>query len=117
MALSEIPQDWRTAVCAVLETEETGTLIEWTGDARRRYESDSNFGWDHQAYHALRAFLSSRHPMGCPLIMKKPTGETYEFYFPFKDTTFYGKILLRPDRQHVVLFSAHRPLKSKLSCE
>jgi len=46
-----------------------------------------------------------------------PVGETYEFYFPFHRTQFYGKILLRPDLERVVIFSAHRPLKPKLSCE
>lgn len=49
--------------------------------------------------------------------MAAPPGETYEFFFSFLGERFYGKILLRPDRKRVVIFSAHRPLKIKLSCE
>ena len=40
-----------------------------------------------------------------------------EFYFPFKGQRLYGKILLRTDKQRIVIFSAHRPLKPKLNCE
>ena len=39
MAQIEIPEPWRKQVCAILSTEETGTLIEWTNDAERRFEA------------------------------------------------------------------------------
>lgn len=55
--------------------------------------------------------------MGCCCHMDTPPGETYEFYFHFKGQQLYGKILLRADRKRIVIFSAHRPLKPKLSCE
>jgi hypothetical protein len=70
-----------------------------------------------QAHDALHQYLNTGKPSGCPVTMDTPSGETYEFLFPFKAKTFYGKILLRTDRQRIVIFSAHRPLKSKLSCE
>jgi hypothetical protein len=117
MAQVAIPELWRRDVCAVLATEASGTLIEWTFDATTRFESDSGFSWPYEAYQALRSFLSGASPMGCLVTMAKPSGETYEFYFAFKRTRFYGKILLRPDSERVVIFSAHRPLKPKLSCE
>ena len=70
-----------------------------------------------EAYQAFRNFLSGAHPHGCNVVMEKPSGETCEFYFPFKNVIFYGKILLRDDHKRVVIFSTHRPLKGKLSCE
>jgi hypothetical protein len=117
MAQVEIPATWRTDVCAILATEKSGTLIEWTVDARNRYEADANSAWEYEVYEEFRAFLSSPQPLGCLVFMERPSGETYEFWFRFKGARFYGKILLRTDRKRIVLFSAHRPLKPKLSCE
>jgi hypothetical protein len=117
MAQVEIPESWRKDVCAILATEKSGTLIQWTDDARTRYEADSNFAWEYEVYQAFRDFLSSGRPCGCPVIMERTAGETYEFLFPFKGQRFYGKMLLRNDRQRVVVFSAHKPLRNRLSCE
>jgi len=117
MGQAEISLTWRRDVCAVLATEQTGILIEWTADARTRYEADSNFEWEFELYDAFKRFLSSPQPLGCLVAMAKPAGETYEFFFQFKGTRFYGKILLRTDRKRIVVFSAHRPLKARLSCD
>lgn len=127
MAQQAIPDPWRKAVCAVLETEATDSLIEWKTDAERRYEADaaaakiragdSDPAWRYEVYRPFRDYLSLPQPTGCPVTMETPPGETYEFYFHFLKERFYGKILLRPDRKRVVIFSAHRPLKPKLSCE
>ena len=117
MAQIEIPASWRDNVCAILATETSGTLIEWTIDARTRYEADSNYSWEYESYQALKDFFSSPRPLGCLVTMAKPAGETYEFYFPFEGKRFYCKILLRTDCKQLVIFSVHRPLKAKLSCE
>src|SRR6266446_1240395 len=99
MAQIEIPESWRKQVCAILATEATGSLIQWTNDAIKRYEADSGFSWTYEAYQAFRNFLLGAHAHGCNVVMDKPVGETYEFYFPFKAVIFYGKILLRNDRR------------------
>ena len=127
MAQIEIPETWRKQVCAILETEATDRLIEWTTDAERRYEADATAAkmragdtdpaWRYEVYRPFRDFLSSPNPTGCPITMDSPPGETYEFYFVFIGEKFYGKMLLRPDRKRVVIFSAHRPLQPKLRCE
>jgi hypothetical protein len=49
--------------------------------------------------------------------MDYPVGETYEFFFTFRDEEAYGKILLRPRDNGIVIFSAHIPLKEKLDCD
>ncbi len=126
MAQQEIPAQWRKDVCAVLETEE-GRLIEWKIDAEQRYEADATAAkmragdcdavWRNEVYEPFRKFLSSAAPTGCLVNMQTPPGETYEFFFDFLGEKFYGKILLRPNRKKIVIFSAHRPLKKWLSCE
>lgn len=78
---------------------------------------DTDAVWRYEVYQPCRKFLLSGAPIGCPVNMATPPGETYEFYFDFLGEKFYGKILLRPDRKKIVIFSAHRPLKKLLSCE
>lgn len=117
MAQQEIPEQWRKLVCAILATEATGTLIRWTYDAEKRYQSSSGFAWKNEIYQPIKDFLSASHPTGCLITMADPPGETYEFLFPFQRKQFYGKILLRNDRKHVVMFSAHIADFTKLSCE
>lgn len=126
MAQQEIPARWRKDICAALETE-NDRIIEWTRNAEQRYEADATAAkiragdfdaiWRHEVYQPFRKFLSSGHPTGCLVTMETPPGETYEFLFDFLGGQFYGKILLRPDRKRIVIFSAHRPLKAGLSCD
>jgi len=127
MAQIEIPEPWRKTVCGILDTEATGKLIDWTIDAGKRYEADATAAkvqagncdpvWQYEVYRPFRDFLSMPHPLGCPITMDSPPGETYEFYFALFNQKFYGKILLRTDRKRIVIYSAHKPLKPKLSCE
>jgi len=118
MAQVQISNSWRDAVCAVLEGEDTtNRIIQWTGDARTRFEGDFFNSWPYQVYPAMRNYLESGTPFGCQKEMDRPAGETYEFFFEFNKTKTDGKILLRPDRKRIVLFSAHLPTREKLSCE
>ena len=117
MAQIEIPEPWRKKVCAILATEETGTLIEWTDDAEDEFQASFVGTWQSQMYAAFQMFFEGNRPTGCPVQMKKSAGETYEFLFKFKGKVTYGKILLRPDQQRITVFSAHLPEKPKLSCD
>jgi hypothetical protein len=116
MAQIVIPEKWRAAVCAILSTEDT-RYIGWTEDARRRYEADFWPLWPYEVYRPIQDYLSANNPTGCQLVMTRPAGETYEFFFSFRSEKAYGKILLRTDHRTIVLFSAHRPLRPKLSCD
>lgn len=127
MAQQEIPAQWRKEVCAILATAATGSKIRWTGDAVARYEAsalavkmragDNNPVWQNEIYQPISDYLSGRQPTGCPVTMDFPPGHTYEFLFPNRGETFYGKILLFKDRQRVLVLSAHLPDFDKLSCE
>ena len=118
MAQQEIPEAWRKEVCAVLKNGRTGSEIGWTEDAGKRYGSDFLNSWQNELYPALiKHFEGPPAPTGCVTNMTKPPGETYEFFFQFKSVKTYGKVLLHTSRKKVMIFSAHRPLKPKLSCE
>ena len=67
---------------------------------------------------AFIRFLSAPQALGCPVQMADPAGETWEFFFPFRDEKLYGKLLLKKsDGKSVIIFSAHRPDRPKLRCE
>jgi hypothetical protein len=117
MPQTTIPEQWRIQVCAILETEATGKLIEWTDDATKRFEASYLEAWPHELYAALRTYFNGPNPTGCLKTMEGPVGETYEFLFMFKEQRAYGKILPRADSERIVIFSAHHPLKSKLDCD
>jgi len=71
-------------VCAMLETEATGNLIEWTDDATKRFEARYLESWPYELYDALRSYLMGGNPMACQKTMDRPVGETFEFFFTFK---------------------------------
>lgn len=117
MAQIEIPLLWRQAVCLVLRNGKSGREIIWTKDARERFEADFSCTWQYEAHDDFRHHLSHPSVTGCPITMVKPVGTTYEFIFDLKKRNSYGKILLTSDKKLIYIFSAHLPLKSKLSCE
>ncbi|WP_395734680.1 hypothetical protein [Prosthecobacter sp.] len=118
MPLQEIPQAWRKDVCAVLAKGTTGREIVWTLDAAQRYEASFISAFQNELYPIFRTlFQGPPAPKGCPVKMERPAGETFEFYFQFKGKIGYGKVLLHTNKQKITIFSAHLPLKAKLSCE
>ena len=118
MAQVTIPKEWREAVCAVLATgDTTNRRIQWTGDARTRYENNFVNSWPYQVLESMQNYLEADTATGCPKSMDHPAGDTYEFFFEFNKIKTYGKILLRPDQQRLVIFSAHLPTRGKLQCE
>jgi hypothetical protein len=105
MAQIVIPKNWRTAVSAILSTDDT-RYIQWTENARQRYEADFYPLWPYEVYRPIQDYLIANNPTGCPVVMKRPAGETYEFFFTLRSSKAYGKVLLRTDIRTIVLFSA-----------
>lgn len=116
MSLQPITEQWRTNVCAILRTADP-KLIQYTADALYRFEAAFPDAFRGELEDAFRAHLQSNSCTGCPVIMAKPAGTTWEFYFTFRTQKLYGKILLRSDLRSIIIFSAHPPLKPRLSCE
>ncbi|MFA6959391.1 MAG: hypothetical protein WC205_01415 [Opitutaceae bacterium] len=116
MSLKTVPSDWHRDVVAVLRTDDS-RAIRYTDDAWKRFEATFPDAFRSDLHAAFRTALRDDTLVGCPVEMKTPPGETWEFYFSFRGRRLYGKILLRPDRSGVVIFSAHPPLKDKLICE
>lgn len=116
MAQQEIPEAWRKDVIALLATEDHKKVV-WDPTGRARYEADFYPDWPYEVYASFRTFLGQAKPTGCPKKMNHPPGDTWEFMFIHKNKKAYGKILLSKDRKRILLFSAHKPLKDKLSCE
>lgn len=117
MAQIDIPAPWRQTVCKILQTGKAGREIIWTADASQRFEGDFIGAWLYEAHDDFRRHLSRPVVTGCPITMVKPAGTTYEFMFHLKQRESYGKIILTTDQKSIVIFSAHLPLKPKLSCE
>ena len=115
MGLKPIPTAWCRAVCAALR--QGSRSARYTESGRQRWELEFPAAFRSDLDESLVRALSAPNLVGCPVQMDDPPGETWEFYFQFQSEKLYGKILLKRDRKQVVVFSAHRPGKSKLRCE
>lgn len=116
MALQFIPEAWLRRVVHLLRH---GTSREIRKTARFSQEFQRSFPSDvvDNAFPYLIRFLESKNPLGCPVQMHYPSGETWEFWFSYKSQKTYGKILLTTDLQRIILHSAHLPEKTHLRCE
>ena len=112
MGLQAIPADWCKAVATAIKRNR----VRFTADAHKEWQRSFPGCWRYDLDQALLYFLA-RDLRGCHVTMASPPGETWEFIFQLQGCPAYGKILLRTDRISVVVFSAHRPERSKLSCE
>ncbi len=116
MGLKPIPAAWRQSVCAALRRGSNGARF--TEDGRQRWENQFPDAFPYEVVDAFIRFLSAPQALGCPVQMDHPAGETWEFFFPFRDEKLYGKLLLKKsDGKSVIIFSAHRPDRPKLRCE
>src|SRR5690606_33170490 len=110
------PEEWRDKVCKLLRTENP-SILEITFTAQQRFDANFPGSWLYELYSAFRNTLKNEI-RGCPISMNPPPpGITWEFFFQFKGKKTYGKILLRTDKEALVIHSAHLPEKAKLSCE
>jgi hypothetical protein len=115
MGLQPIPPAWCSAVCAAIRRGPAHARF--TNDGHRDWQRAFPSCWRYELEQAFIKVLSATIILGCPVTMDTPPGETWEFFFELQGEKAYGKILLRTDRQNVVIFSAHRPRRSKLRCE
>ena len=116
MPLQLIPVRWLEQVCRIIATGDL-RLIQRTKDFSKEFQKGFPNDSEGEVEDAFLDFLESENPVGCPVTMDYPTGDTWEFFFLFKGRKTYGKIMLREGGRKVLLFSAHPPEKKRLRCE
>ncbi|MBC8009802.1 MAG: hypothetical protein H7067_06875 [Burkholderiales bacterium] len=116
MSLQPIPPDWCKTVCELLR-KGGPRLVTFEPKGRMRWEAEFPSGMMYELEKAFRDTLSQPGVAGCPVQMSFPTGDTWDFYFTYKGHKLYGKILLYPAKNKVLIFSAHHPDKPTLRCE
>jgi hypothetical protein len=115
MALQSLPPKWCALVCAALRHGRQRAHFTETGG--RRWQTEFPDAFRYELDDAFIRFLSGPAPLGCPVTLDYPPGETWDFYFPFRNQRLYGKLLLSIDHRTVLILSAHKPDKPKLRCE
>src|SRR5438094_10035486 len=96
MPQTTIPEQWRTQVCAILETEATGKLIEWTDDATKRFEASYLEAWPHEVYHAVRSYLKGPTPPAAQKRWMLQSGRRTNFSSRLKMKKLTGRFYFAP---------------------
>jgi hypothetical protein len=106
-----IPPEWRKTVAAILREGKEGTVL-----IRRRAAQDWRDifpdAFDYELLDTLALTMDEADLMGKRHEMSEP-GETYAFFFNYKQRRLYGKINLTNPDPTVIVYSAHRPLKGE----
>jgi hypothetical protein len=115
MSLQPIPDPWLRTVCVLLRGDPAKVIFTKEGYRRWSREFPSAYRFHLEA--AFLALLRTGTVYGCPVTLSFPPGTTWEFFFQFQNEKLYGKILLTPDHQRLLILSAHRPERPTLQCE
>jgi hypothetical protein len=109
-----IPEAWRKDVVRILHSNDP-RLIEWTPQALQRWEDDTYGGaQEPDAYDAMIAALEHDDVTGNETTSYPGQVATWEFLFPFRTRTMYGKIALKKDRLRILILSAHKAQRQTL---
>jgi len=104
-------------VCAILATEATGTLIEWKIDAEGAIKPhQKRYGTMKYISHSLIFCLRLPQQAVISLwirLLEKPMNS----FSHSKGSVYTGKYCYAQTGSELSFFSAHTPLKPKLSCE
>jgi hypothetical protein len=104
-----IPDVWREAVAKILR-EGDRDCIEWTKQAFLDWRAATLSQFRNEAYDVMANYLSTPGAIGASINLPED-GETYAFFFRYRDHVLYGKICLRPSKQRIKIVSAHTPRK------
>lgn len=104
-----IPPAWLENVCKILHSGDL-RKIEWTFEASNQWQLQSNGAWLPDCHEAMEQALSVPSVKGVRIELREK-GETYAFWYFYKNRQFYGKICLRADKLRIKLVSAHLPEK------
>ncbi len=112
MATELIPTEWKTAVCAILKTQDK-TKIEVRSRAALDWLATFPDSWSYELYEKIAEYLSADDAIGQPVTTMREPGTVYEFIFMCKGRSLYSKINLKPSGEVLIIYSAHPPLKGE----
>jgi hypothetical protein len=104
----QIPEDWRSAVCQILQAMHRNSIT-WTSSAQQRWEAESFGAHRADACQAMLVALSQPGITGKRHDYPNEPGETWAFLFTYQSVPFYGKVCLKNSRLIVKILSAHKP--------
>ena len=107
-----IPDEWRSAVCKILQNGKIGREIEQTVRSFRDWEATFPLAFTSDLINAFRQTLSRPDVRGKPVSANEP-GETWESFFWYDARKMFGKVCLRLCGKRVKIISSHIPLKGE----
>jgi hypothetical protein len=107
-----IPEQWRIAVCHILQKGSIGREIEQTLRSLREWEAAFPAAFTFNLIDALRQTLLRPDVRGKAVLADEP-GETWAFFFWYETRKMYGKVCLRLCGNKIKIISAHIPLKGE----
>jgi hypothetical protein len=102
---TQIPEDWKRSVSAVLRNGRN-IKVRFTTAAQPWNDAFPN-STSYELYDALREELSQPGAIGRKVENMNEPGETYTFKFFPEQKEFFAKICLCPDRNSIIIYSAH----------
>jgi hypothetical protein len=104
-----IPDSWREPVVRILR-EGDKNCVDWTKQAFLDWRAATLSQFRYEAYEAMANSLSAASVTGVGINLPED-GETYAFFFQYRDQTLYAKICLRPSKIRIKIVSTHTPRK------
>lgn len=104
-----IPLPWCRTVANILRNGSRDAIIT-VNRADEDWRATFPDAWDYEWFDALAAALDMPGVRGKPVNMNRP-GDTWSFWFYFRNRKLFAKINLDPGGKIIVIFSSHPPLK------
>jgi len=108
-----IPVPWKNDVCAVLKKGDSDKIVVKIDTAQLTWQAAFPNDTRFDLFDTLADALSKGEMNGRNITNMREPGEIYEFLFSRDSRLFVGKINLCPDRQSVIIYSAHISLKGQ----
>jgi len=108
MATELIHTEWKTAVCAILRSQDK-SKIRIVGRAYAEFSALFPNAWDYNLYELLERYLSRADAIGRLITDLKPPGIGYAFICEYDGEKVYAKLNLLASGDVVLIISAHRP--------
>src|SRR5437867_4012410 len=102
-----IPEQWKKDVCSVLKQGYSDKIMVRLTSALRPFMDAFPGSFPSELHEAVKEALEQPDIIGVEVTDMDEPGQTYKFLFTHQGRPLYGKVCLCPDRQSVIIFSAH----------